>query len=53
MRGQSDIRRILAEKGIEVIEEITCPGSFLFMKLGHPNAADLYQAAQRAKQIAK
>jgi len=53
MRRQSDIRRILTEKGVEVLEEITCPGSFLFIRLGHPNTADVKKAAERAKQIAE
>ncbi|MCR4434641.1 MAG: hypothetical protein QHH06_00035 [Clostridiales bacterium] len=42
----------MKEKGVEVLEEITCPGSFLFIKLGHPNTADVKKAAERAKQIA-
>lgn len=50
-RSQSDIRRILKEKGVEVPEEITCPGSLLFIKLGHPNTADVKKVAERAKQI--
>ncbi len=52
MRRQSDIRRIWKEKGIEVLEEITCPGSLLFIKLGHPSTEDVKRAAERAKQIA-
>lgn len=52
-RSQSDIRRILTEKGVEVLEEITCPGSFLFISLGHPNIADVNKVAERAKQIAE
>jgi len=50
-RSQSEIRRILKEKGVEVLEEITCPGSFLFIRLGHPDTADVKKAAERAKQI--
>lgn len=52
-RSQSDIRRIMKEIGIEVLEEITCPGSLLFLKLGHPNATDIKKVAERAKQIAE
>lgn len=51
-RNQPEIRKILTEKGIEVLEEISCPGSFLFMRFGHPNAADMEKMAERAKQIA-
>ena len=52
-RRQSDTRKVLKEKGIEVIEEITCPGSLLFFKLGRPNATDIKNVAARAKQIAE
>ena len=51
-RNQPEIRRILTEKAIRVLDEIGCPGSFLFLRAGHPNAADLEQVAERAKQIA-
>lgn len=52
-KGQSEIRSILTEKGVQVLEEITCPGSFLFIKLGHPNTGDVKRVAERAKQIAE
>lgn len=52
-RSQADTLRILKEKGIEVAEEITCPGNFLFLTLGHPNAADIQEVAERAKQVAE
>ena len=42
----------MTEKAIRVLDEIGCPGSFLFLRAGHPNAADLEQVAERAKQIA-
>jgi len=52
-RSQPEIRRILTEKkNIRVLEEITCPGSLLFLHVGHPNAADVEQVTERAKQIA-
>ncbi len=53
LRKQADIRGLLEGKGIEVLKEITCPGNFLFMKLGHPNAGDLKAVADCAKQIAE
>lgn len=53
LRRQADIRGTLEGKGIEILEEITCPGSFLFMKLGHPNAAEVKSVADRVKQIAE
>jgi hypothetical protein len=52
-RRQSDTRRILKKIGIEVLEEITCPGSLLFVKSGHPNTMDIKMIADRAKQIAE
>ena len=52
-RSQSEIRQILKEKGIEILEEITCPGSFLFAKIGHPDAAEIIKVAERAKSIAE
>jgi flavodoxin len=53
MRSQSDIRRTLEKKGILIQDEITCPGNFLFVKLGHPNDADVKTAVERAMQISK
>ncbi len=53
LRRQADIRELLEGKGTEVLEELTCPGSFLFLKLGRPNAADIESVAGRAKQIAE
>lgn len=52
-RSQSDISSILTKKGIEMPEEIVCPGSFLILQLGHPNASDVEKVAERAKQIAE
>jgi len=52
-RSPSDIRSILEQKGIAIQDEITCPGGFLFVKLGHPNDADVKAVAERAKQIAE
>ncbi len=53
LRRQVDIRGLLEGKCIQILEEIACPGSFLFMKLGHPNATDIKTVADRAKQIAE
>lgn len=52
-RSQPEVRRILTEKkNIRVLDEITCPGSLLFLRIGHPNALDVEQVTERAKQIA-
>jgi flavodoxin len=48
---QDEVRGILEEKGIKVIDEIMCPGTFLLFKIGHPNAADLQTAVDFAKRI--
>ena len=52
-RSQPDARALLKGNGIEVVDEITCPGSFLFIKMGHPNATEIQKVAERAKQIAQ
>ncbi len=52
-RGQADIHAVLKGKGIEVLDEITCPGSFLFLKMGHPDTTEIQNVAERAQQIAQ
>ena len=48
---QDDLRKLLHEKGIEVLDEFTCPGSFLFLSFGHPNKEDIEQAVDFAVKI--
>ena len=48
-----DIRSILEEKNISVIDEIILPGKFLFLRAGHPNDNDLKTAADFAAKILK
>ena len=50
---QDHVRRLLQEKGIEVLDEFTCPGSFLFISHGRPNKEDLQQAAGFALRLAE
>lgn len=50
-QGQADIRSILEEKNINVLDELICQGSFLIMKFGHPNKDDIQEAVNFAKQI--
>lgn len=52
-RTQRDIRALLVEKGIDVVDEITCTGALLFVKLGHPNKKEIQAVAERAKDISK
>ncbi len=51
-RKQPEVYSLLTEKGVEVLEEISCPGSFLWLSFGHPNTVDLEEASARAKKIA-
>lgn len=48
---QDAVRRILEDKGIEVIDEFVCKGAFLFVSINHPNAKDLEQAKDFALKI--
>ena len=50
-RSQKDLCRILNDNGIEVIEEITCPGRFLFLKTGRPNKNDIDIITSKTKNI--
>ena len=53
-RGQKQdrVRALLREKGIEVLDEFLCPGSFLFLSMGHPNKTDLQEAIDFALKVA-
>jgi len=50
-RKQTALRDILVKKGISVADELTCTGSFLFVKLGHPSQQDLKTIADAAKAL--
>ena len=52
-RSQKDLRTLLVKKGIDVIDEITCTGSFLFIKRSHPNKIDIQAVAEAAKEISR
>ncbi|MGI6701201.1 MAG: flavodoxin domain-containing protein [Christensenellales bacterium] len=46
---QTDVRKALIDNGIEVIEEeFKCPGSFMVLKLGHPNDNEIKNAVEFA-----
>ncbi|HPU00360.1 MAG: hypothetical protein GX890_02755 [Firmicutes bacterium] len=49
---QDSVRKLLQQKGIEVLDEIICPGSFLFIRFGHPNKRDIEEAVNFALRIA-
>lgn len=52
-RSQRDLRILLVNKGIDVIDEITCTGGLLFVKSSHPNKKDIQVIAEAAKDISK
>ena len=49
---QTALRKILEEKGVQVIDEFVCKGAILFVSLPHPNAKDLKNAVDFALEIA-
>ncbi|MEL7609722.1 MAG: flavodoxin domain-containing protein [Bacillota bacterium] len=50
---QDSVRKLLGSKGIAVIDEMLCQGSFLFFGFGHPDKAELEQAKRYAKGLAE
>lgn len=52
-RNQREVREILTANGIEVIDEITCPGRMLFVKITHPSKQDVHCIASAAINIAR
>ena len=51
--GQKEIRKILEEKNIQVVDELLSQGSFLIMKIGHPNSQDVKEAVDFAIRLSK
>jgi flavodoxin len=49
--SQTAVSEILEQKGISVVEEMRCPGNFLFLRAGHPNSGDLDDAAGFAVRL--
>lgn len=52
-QGQDAIRKLLKEKDIPVVDELICQGSFLFMKMGHPNKNDIREAVDFAVRLSE
>jgi flavodoxin len=50
---QDSVRKLLQQKGIEVLDEIICPGSFLFLRFGHPNKRDIEEAVNFAVRLSE
>ncbi len=52
--GNADMAKLLAERGIPVLAlDFYCRGAFTFMHKGHPNEADLKDAAAFAARVMK
>ena len=45
------VRKILEEKGVEIVDEWFCQGSFLFFKWGRPNHTDVQEAVDFARRL--
>ena len=45
------VRAILEQKGVKVLDEFVCKGSFLFVSAGHPNADDVKEVTDFALRI--
>jgi len=51
--GQTEIRKILSQKNIELLDkEFICQGNFLFFGMGHPNKTDIDDAIRFSKNVA-
>ncbi len=50
---QDSVRKLLQQKGIEVLDEIICRGSFLFIGFGHPNKRDIEEAVNFAVRVSE
>ena len=50
-QSQKTIRKILEDKGIPVVDEFICSGSFLILKMNHPNDKDIQAAIQFAAGV--
>ena len=51
-QGQNSVRALLESKGITVVGESICQGSFLFMGFGHPNQTEVEEAVRFACRLA-
>lgn len=52
-KGQGNLLKILEGKNIQVVDELLSQGSFLIMKLGHPNRQDIKEAEDFSIRISK
>lgn len=52
-QGQDNVRKLLEEKKIPILDEFICLGSFLLMKAGHPNKEEIQAAAAFAVRVSE
>ncbi len=52
-QGQDNVRKLLEEKMIPVLDEFICLGSFLLMKAGHPNKEEILAAVDFAVRLSE
>jgi flavodoxin len=50
-RHQKEIRAVLAKKGIEVMDEMSCTGSLWLIKCGHPSKSEIQTITEAAKAV--
>lgn len=50
-QGQVKVREILEAKGIDIVDEWICPGSFLIFRMGRPNRDDIQEAVAFALHL--
>ena len=50
-RHQKEVRAVLAKKGVEVIDELSCTGGLWLIKFGHPSKSEIQAITDSAKAI--
>lgn len=50
-QGQDTVRKLLENSNIPIVDELICQGSFLFMRIGHPNKKDIQEAVDFAVRL--
>jgi len=49
--NQDNLKKILNEKGIKVVDEFVCRGGFLFFYMFHPNSQEIQEAVAFAVDL--
>ena len=50
-RSQREVWKVLVKNGIEVIDEVSCTGAFLFLKPGHPSKTDIRGIVEKVTDL--